>query len=230
MIPDSVKKYVYYEEPGIVLLHGDCLEILPHFEPNSIDLVLTDPPYNEVNRHSNGLRNLDKGGADSSPANIDELLPFLINICKGSFYVFCGIGQVSSIRAYLVNHGLSTRHGIWEKTNPSPMNGEHIYLSAIENVIFAKHSRATFNGKCLKPIWKTPVPENIGHPTSKPLPMIKDMIHVSTNESDTVTDPFLGSGTTAVACKQLGRKCIGIEIEAKYLDIAIERLRQEVLF
>lgn len=230
MIPDSLRKHVYYEEPDIILLHGDCLDMLPHFEQNSIDLVLTDPPYNEVNRKSNGLRNLDKGGVDSLPANIDELLPYLITVGSGSFYIFCGSEQVSNIRAHLVNAGLSTRHGFWEKTNPSPMNGEYIYLSAIENVIFAKHGGAVFNGKCLKPIWKTPVPENIGHPTSKPLPMIKGMMHVSSNKSDTVFDPFLGSGTTAVACKQLGRKCIGIEIEEKYLDIAIERLRQEVLF
>jgi site-specific DNA-methyltransferase (adenine-specific) len=230
MIPESLRKYVYYEENDIILLHGDCLDILPHLEKDSIDLVLTDPPYNKVNRSSNGLRNLDKGLADSLPANIDNLLPYLITVCEGSFYIFCGTEQVSSIRSYLVSAGLSTRHGFWEKTNPSPMNGEHIYLSAIENVIFAKHKGATFNGKCLRPIWKTPVPENIGHPTSKPLPMIKGMMHVSSNVGDTILDPFLGSGTTAVAAKQLGRKCIGIELEKKYLDIAIERLRQEVLF
>lgn len=230
MIPDSVKPYVYHEEPGIVLLKGDCLEILPLLEPNSVDLVLTDPPYNEVNRPSGGLRNLDKGGADSLPANIDNLLPYLITVCKGSFYMFCGSEQVSLIRAYFVNAGLSMRHGFWEKANPSPMNGEYLYLSAFENVIFAKHKGAIFNGKCIKPKWESPVPENIGHPTSKPLKIIKEMAAISSIDGHTILDPFLGSGTTAVAAKQLGRKCIGIEIEAKYLDIAIERLKQEVLF
>ena len=97
MIPESAEKYVYYREPDITLLHGDCLEILPLFPENSVDLVLTDPPYNEVNRESHGLRNLDKGGADSLPANIDSLLPYMITICAGSFYVFCGSEQVSPI-------------------------------------------------------------------------------------------------------------------------------------
>jgi site-specific DNA-methyltransferase (adenine-specific) len=230
MIPESCEKYVYYREDDIVLLKGDCLEILPLFEPKSFDLVLTDPPYNEVNRESNGLRNINKGGADSLPANIDNLLPHLIIICKGNFYIFCGIEQVSPIREYFVNAGLSTRHGFWEKSNPSPMNGEHIYLSAFENIIFAKHAGATFNGKCIKPKWVHPVPEKNGHPTPKPIEVLKEMSTVSSNKGDTILDPFLGSGTTAVAAKQLRRKCVGIELEQKYLDIAIERLRQEVLF
>ena len=110
------------------------------------------------------------------------------------------------------------------------MNGEYIYLSAFENVIFAKHKGAVFNGKCIKPKWVSSVPKNIGHPTSKPVEIIKEMASVSSTRGQLILDPFLGSGTTAVAAKQLGRKCIGIELESKYLDIAIERLKQEVLF
>jgi site-specific DNA-methyltransferase (adenine-specific) len=68
------------------------------------------------------------------------------------------------------------------------------------------------------------------HPATFPLSMPKDHINTWSSSNNTILDPFMGSGTTAVACKQLGRKCIGIEIESKYLDIAIERLRQEVLF
>lgn len=72
-------------------------------------------------------------------------------------------------------------------------------------------------------------PENFGHETQKPQRLIEKMIRISSNQGETILDPFMGSGTTLRAAKDLGRKAIGIEIEQKYCDIAIERLRQGVL-
>jgi len=123
--------------------------------------------------------------------------------------------------------GLSTRHGVWVKPNPSPMNGEHIYLSAIENVIFGKKSGACFNGFCLSPVWRHPTVVGQKHPTEKPVKMFQEMLFVSSNPDNLILDPFLGSGTTAIACERLGRRWIGIEISKEYCDIAIKRIEQE---
>jgi len=84
--------------------------------------------------------------------------------------------------------------------------------------------------KAIPNIFKMYPPRERFHPNEKPVELCKYFIGAHAKEEQIVLDPFLGSGTTAVACKQLGRKCVGIELESKYLDVAIERLRQEQLF
>ena len=192
-----------------------------------VNLVLTDIPYNEVNRKSNGLRNLNKGQADSAKFDMGTFLKNINIVCLGSFYIFCGTEQISTLRAAFVQMGLSTRHGVWIKDNPSPMNGEFIYLSALENIIFAKKKGGVFNGFCIPPIWKFPIVNGQEHPTEKPIKMFQQMITISSTVGDIILDPFLGSGTTAVACERLGRRWIGIEISKEYCDIAVKRIDLE---
>ena len=100
------------------LYNGDCLKIMEGIKDKSIDLILTDVPYGEVNRKSNGLRNLDKGKADILTFNLDVFIDNLCRISKGSIYVFCGTEQVSNIRARMVLNKLSTRLCIWQKNKP----------------------------------------------------------------------------------------------------------------
>ena len=107
---------------------GDCLEIMKQIDDKSIDMILTDIPYGEVNRKSNGLRNLDKGLADIVTFELNVLINTFCRITKGSIYIFCGTEQVSELRKLLIFYGLSTRLLIWNKTNPSPMNGQSILL------------------------------------------------------------------------------------------------------
>lgn len=97
------------------LIHGDCLVEMQNIPDKSIDLVLTDIPYDEVNRESNGLRKLDKGKADIITFRLNSLLEELLRVCKGSYYVFCGINQISEIRLFFQNKGLSTRVIVWKK-------------------------------------------------------------------------------------------------------------------
>lgn len=232
-IIDKIGIEPYYEEPSGVIYCGDCLEVMKQIPDGVVDLVLTDIPYGEVNRFAQkqgGLRDLNKGDADVVTFSLEELLVGLCCVGNGSWYIFCGTGQVSAVRSALAYSGLMTRHGFWEKDNPSPMNGQHTYLSAIENIIFAKAPNALFNGFCKKPVWRSPVVNDQLHPTQKPLSIISDMITTSSKETDLILDPFLGSGTTAVAAKQLGRKFIGIESSEEYCEIAKQRLAQEELF
>jgi len=215
----------YYEHRGVTIYHGDCREILPSLDP--VALLLTDPPYGQVNRDSR-LRNLDRGGADTVTVEPEDLAATLAALAATT-YVWCSTEQVSRYRAAFVSLGLSTRLGIWEKTNPSPMNGTWLWLSSLESCIFARKAGATFNGSCLSPLWRGPTQPDEKHPTTKPGWLMRRLIEASSDPGDIVLDPFMGSGTTLRAAKDLGRKAIGIEIEEKYCEIAAKRLAQEVL-
>jgi len=209
---------------------GDCLEILPTLP--KVDAVITDIPYGKVNRESSGLRVLDKGAADVETCSIDDVLGVLS--LGDSVYVWCGTEQVSGLRAGLVDVGYSTRLCIWEKSNPSPMNGQHIWLSAIECCVFGKRAGAHFGEFCKSPVFRGPTAEKEEHPTPKPVWLMSRLISASSKQPATILDPFMGSGTTGVACMNLGRKFIGIEIEPKYFDIACARIenaqRQQRMF
>ena len=110
----------------IKLYNDDCMKILSTLNSGSINLTLTDIPYDEVNRKSGGLRNLDKSNADIITFLLDDFIDEVVRVSSGSIYIFCGSVQVSHIRNRFIEHNLSVRHCIWEKTNPSPMNGEHM--------------------------------------------------------------------------------------------------------
>jgi site-specific DNA-methyltransferase (adenine-specific) len=226
-IKQSIKQTPFFECEDGLLYCADCMDILPQLPEGCVDLVLTDIPYGQVNRESNGLRIFDKGDADI--CNIE--LPFVIHnssrVASGSIYIFCGTEQVSELRAGFVDNGMSTRHCVWEKTNPPVANGQHLWLSSIENCVFAKHPRAVFNEHCESCVWRYPCGQSKVHPTEKPLSLIGRLILASSLSDDIVLDFCLGSGTTAVACKRLGRKWVGVEISEKYCKDAVSRIQAE---
>ena len=210
------------------IIHADCMDILKQLPDKCIDLVLTDPPYGAVNRKSNGLRNLDKGVADIVDFDFDEWLNQIVRVCKGSVYVWCGQEQISDIFKKLNNNDFSTRLIIWEKTNPSPMNGQCIWLSGIEPCVYGKRSGAPFNSFCKNTVLRYPTEKETIHATQKPLELFSKLIKVSSNENDLVLDCFSGSGTTAIACNKLNRRFICIEKDQKYWEASCKRLEDEL--
>nr|DAV13088.1 MAG TPA: adenine-specific methyltransferase [Bacteriophage sp.] len=172
---------------------------------------------------------MDKGAADVVTFDLDAFVTECVRVCKGSIYIFCGIGQVSTIRAKLVQLKLSTRLCIWEKTNPSPMNGDKLWLSGIECCVYGKFPKATFNQYCKNSVFRFPCGRNKIHPTQKPLPLISYLIESSSNEGDTVFDPCMGSGTTGEACLKLNRKFIGCELNTTYYLAAKEWIENALL-
>jgi len=217
----------YFQDKDVTIYHGDCREILPQL-PNKVDLVLTDPPYGVVNRESQGLRLLDKGNADLKTVQ-DKDVAWLCASPVNQVYIWCGTEQVSDYRRELIRLEFSTRICIWEKTNPSPLNGDKLWLSSFELCVYGKKNGATFNAFCESPIFRFPVEDNTEHPTQKSLRLFQKLILASSNVGDTILDPFMGSGTTLRAAKNLGRKAIGIEIEEKYCEIAAKRMAQTVM-
>ena len=215
---------------NVKLYNDDCMNVLPSLADGSISLTLTDIPYDEVNRKSGGLRNLDKSHADIITFPLDDFIDEVVRVTSGSIYIFCGSVQVSHIRNRLIEHGLSVRHCIWEKTNPSPMNGQHIWLSSIENCIFARKKGAYFDIKerCKSAVWKCATEKYKGHPTPKPVELMERLIQASSKRGDIVFDPCMGSGSVGIAAKKTNRNFIGIEMNKEYYDITVERIEKSV--
>ena len=209
------------------LYNDNCMNVLKTLENDSVHMTLTDIPYDEVNRSSGGLRNLDKSHADIITFPLDEFIDEIARVTSGSIYIFCGSVQVSHIRNRFIEHKLSVRHCIWEKTNPSPMNGQHIWLSSIENCVFAKKSGATFNEHCKSAVWRNAIEHYKDHPTPKPVKLMSRLIEASSNIGDTVLDTCMGSGAIGVAAKQCGRSFIGVELNKEYYDMTEERLQSQ---
>ena len=107
------------------------------------------------------------------------------------------------------------------------MNGEYIWLSGIELCVFGKKKGATFNEFCKNTVFRHAVVPDQWHPTQKPVDLIRRLILASTNESDVILDPFIGSGTTAIACIKERRHFIGFELSKEYFDKAVRRIKAE---
>lgn len=208
------------------LMQGDCLDLMNEIEPGSVDLVLADIPYGEVNQRSGGLRKLDRESADACDIDLDTMIDHCVRVCTGSFYIFCGTQQISPLVTAFKRHGLTTRVGVWEKSNPSPMNGSRLWVSGLEFCVFSRKANAVFNEHCQKALWKNPVGRSKVHPTEKPVALMERLILASSNESEVVLDFTMGSGTTGVAAMNTGRRFIGIERDEGYFDIAEKRIME----
>lgn len=200
---------MFYKTENGILYYGDCLEVMDSIK-DSFDMVLSDIPYGCVNRESSGLRNLDKGDADICDFELSVLIEKLQGKAN-THYLFCEWSQVSELRFLFEKHGFTTRYIIWEKTNPTPMNGQHLWLSGIELCIYARKEGAIFNGHCRNTVLRYKSGTSDFHPTQKNIELFKDLILTSSNVNGTVFDPFLGSGTTAIAAMDTGRKFVTIE-------------------
>ncbi len=238
------------EEIKNTIICGDCITVMKDIPDNSIDLVLTDPPYNISQKNKifrnyrSGKRadiNFDYGEWDYG-FDILTVLKESRRVLKqyGQWIIFCAEQQIGMYRKWLGENGHFKQIIIWEKTNPLPQFRKCGYRQATEIIMWAYKEKPTkkeqhFNflsQEEMKNIFRFPIcggNERTEHPTQKPLKLVEELLKRHSFEGDLILDPFLGSGTTAVAAKQLKRNFIGIEISEKYCEIARKRLGQEVL-
>lgn len=208
------------------LLNCDCMEYMEKVKDNYFDFTLTDIPYNVVNRDSNGLQHFNKENADVLLFDLNKFLNEVYRVTKGSICIFCSKEQFSMIFSFFAEKQGTTRPIIWEKSNPSPMNGQYIYLSGVEFAVwFKKRGYKTFNAHCKNTVFKYPNGKRDIHPTQKNIDLFKELILDNTNENDIVFDACAGGFTTGIACKELNRNCIGIEIDKNFFEKAKKRLR-----
>lgn len=206
----------------------DCMKYMKQLHNDEVSVTLTDIPYGEVNRESNGLRILDKSYADIITFDIIDFLNEVYRITKNTIIIFCGQRQLSQIYSFFGNKQKikqgTVRQLIWKKTNPSPMNGKYIYLSGIENAVWFKKRGGTFNAKCKNTVFEYPVGRNKLTPTEKNHNLLRELILDNSNEGDILFDPCVGSGAHCKVAKELNRKFIGCEINENYFNIAKQNI------
>ena len=205
----------YYESGGITIYHGDCREILPSLE--RADFLLSDPPYGIAldtsnTKYKGGIERGEVAG-DAGPFDPSHLLNFRQVILWGGN---CFASRLPDWRGWLcwlktARNGADIRQAdmelAWTNFIRRPQTFRHLWIGAY---------KASESG------------QRAQHPTQKPVELMQWCITLADGDG-LIVDPYLGSGTTLVAAKNLGRRAIGIEIEERYCEIAAERLSQEVL-
>ena len=223
-----------------VLYNGDCLEVMASLEP--VDHVISDPPYEEsLHASKNSLRGrvrADKGpdlkGLDFS--SIDTIRQLVVDaatrVCTGWFIAFCTIEGVAYWAEAINASPMKYKRGcLWVKPDATPqLNGQgpgqgaECFVTAWNG---AGHAKWNAGGKRGVYTHLTNQRDRDGrHPTEKPIPLMRELLQDFTNPGQTILDPFMGSGTTGVACAKMGRKFIGIELDPKYFDVACERIEK----
>lgn len=217
--------------------NSDCLEFMEDMKDDSIDLIVTDPPY-IINLGKNGTSKLyhKKTSIYASEAlkkiangfNITQTLNQFKRICKkANFFIFCSNQQIYDLFRWSKQNNMIATVLVWYKTNAMPFAGNS-WRPNIEYIIHVKEKGAFLHGnsKELSKVWVGGTnPSRYGHPTEKPLKLILNLVKVGSREGDTVFDPFLGSGTTAEACFHLKRNFVGCELEKAYFNTSVQRVK-----
>jgi len=217
----------YYEHAGITIYHGDCRDVLPTLP--RVDLILTDPPY-ELTATGGGIGARRKYLADIA-GHIDNGFDMDLLRSYPNWMCFCSKDQMPRLIFAAMEWKRRWALITWNKPNPTPLVNAN-YLPDTEYIVHGFESAAhLYGGYNQRSRWILhPVEQNrIAHPTVKPIPVIARLMRTGSDVGQCILDPFMGSGTTLVAAKQLGRRAIGIEIEERYCEIAAKRLEQEVL-
>lgn len=224
------------------IILDDCINILSKIEKNSIDLILTDPPYlisrdSHFTKHSDNTKfnkiSIDFGKWDKEDVNFERLFKEYKRVLKpgGTLIIFFDIWKSNLLKELAEENGFKQpRVCQWVKSNPVPINSKINYLSnAVEYFFtFVKDKKPTFNSIYDKGIYNYPIchgKERTEHPTQKPLELIKDLIIKHSNEGDVILDTFGGSGTTAIAGLETNRNFILIERDENYHKISEERVK-----
>jgi len=208
---------------GQTLYLGDCMEIMPAL--GQFDAVVTDIPYG-ISQKSGGLRRLDYGDWDKDTATPTALAALKFLSYAPSVIAWCDWRQLSDIAGVLP--GRSERPLTWAKPNPPVLNGQSLFLSATEHAFYGKLPLAWFSGGCIKSWWLGLPPNDRQHPTQKPEWLMEACVSATVKPRASCIDPFMGSGTTLVACQRLGRNGVGIELDPEYFQIACDRVQKAV--
>lgn len=224
---------------------GDCLELMRGLPDKSVDLIVTDPPYDFMTKHQSANYSgagafgklgrsyhseLEKAGIING-FNREEWVKEVQRVMKRvNIYIWCNKDQLAWYLNAFADYNMELL--TWHKSNPIP-TCENKYLSDTEYLLFFREKGVRIGGtyKTKKKYWLQEInmedKEKWGHPTIKPLNIVETLVFNSSKEGDLVLDPFIGSATTAVACIKERRHFIGFEIDKGYYDIASRRIKTE---
>ena len=243
----------YYDEDGVTIYHANCLDVLPTLP--AVDHVITDPPYSEhvhgkSRRGGASAPQLNGSGKPvaASFARVKEFgFPSLdadtMRLAALQIYrtsrrwalVFSDVESSHIWREALTEPDRLdyVRTGAWVKIGATPQfTGDRPAVGFEAITICHPKGRKRWNGGGSHAVWQVPIVLNRGgndprlHTTQKPEALMMSLVSLFTDEGETILDPFMGSGTTLVAAKRLGRKAIGIEMNEAYCEVAAKRLSQ----
>lgn len=227
----------YYADDAVCIIHGDCRDILPALKDKSVDLVLTDPFYVPQTQYSWKL--FDEFYWSFNAYWMGEIKRTL----KDEFHLLVSFASqdMCKFENFLVNTGFEVKSRIvWNYRNSAKSTANETqyaktyefiwHCSSGKKINFSKTwSDRRFDVQTIAMPQSNFTEDPKIHQYQKPASLYKNLIEDCSFDGELVLDPFLGSGTTAYCAKKLGRKCIGIEIEEKYCEIAAERCRQTVM-
>ena len=217
----------------IKLYCDDCLDVMKKIENESIDLIVTDPPY-LIKYKTNYRKNKDHDFCseilnDDNEQLIIDYIRECYRILKNNtaMYMFCNCDKVDFFKQELENAGFKIKNMIiWVKNNWTAGDLKAQFGKQYEIIFLVNKGRKCFNGKRITDVWmfdrisgKKQIQKN-----KKPVDLLKQCILKHSDENDVIFDGFMGSGSTGVACIETGRKFIGVELDKKYFEIAKERI------
>jgi site-specific DNA-methyltransferase (adenine-specific) len=218
----------YYDQDGIVIYCGDCRTILP--ELPKVDLVLTDPPYGVDMGKKYYAEGSAHGLVRGSYSEYEDTYENFINTVPPA--LITSLGLASRGMVFMAAHRLQdlprfdSLGGIYN----SSANGRDCWgFTTFLPIALYGHDPTISQGSRSKTLVSNIIAEDNGHPCPKPLNWLNWCVARGSTEGEVILDPFMGSGTTLVAAKKLGRRCIGIGISEKYCEIAVKRLAQSVM-
>ena len=219
----------------IKLYCDDCLNIMKQIENESIDLIVTDPPY-LIKYKTNRRKNKDHDFCseilnDDNEQLIIDYIRECYRILKNNtaMYMFCNCDKVDFFKQELENAGFKIKNMIiWVKNNWTAGDLKAQFGKQYEIIFLVNKGRKCFNGKRITDVWMF---DRISgkkqlHQNQKPVDLLKQCILKHSDENDIIFDGFMGSGSTGVACIETNRKFIGVELDKKYFEIAKERIEE----
>lgn len=239
-----------YKDNLATLIQADAFECMSKMKDKSIDTIIADPPYflskGGFSNSGGKMVSVDKGKWDQGQDPEEFYSNFLDEVDRvltddGTLWVFGSMHNIYMLGYLIQQKGWKILNNVtWEKSNPAPNLSCRMFTHSTETILWVKRPKGKqqFNyslmreingGKQMKDVWITPTTQRTEkrfgkHPTQKPLALVKRLVQASTTPKSLVLDPFVGSGTTCVACKQLGVQSIGIDEDANYLKIAQQRV------
>lgn len=218
------------------IYNEDCIEGMKNISDNSIDLIVTDPPY--LMKYKTGLRKDKSHKFTKEILNDDneQLLKDYIKECHRimkndtAMYMFCSSNKVDFFKQELEKYFTIKNMIIWVKNNHTAGDLQSAFGRKYEIVFLVNKGRSKFNGTRLTDVWEFKRVAGKGqlHQNQKPVEMIEQCIEKHSNENDVVFDGFMGSGTTAIACINTNRNYIGFELDEEYYEISIKRINNHV--
>ena len=213
---------------AIKLMQGDCLELMKGIPDGSIDMVLCDPPYGMAFQSGYRTIRYEKIKGDQSLHWLDDFVEEIFRVSKDNtaHYMFCSFHHIDTFKQAIQKRFKVKNIITWVKNNTSMGDLKGDFAPKTEFIIFFHKGRRLINGKRDSNVFEYSKTRNELHPTQKPVDMTEYMLSKFSDEGDVILDPFMGSGTTGVACINTNRKFIGIELDKEYFNIAKKRIER----